>query len=117
MSGTAQVIETPGCLEQGVSPDSGAVLRATTLPRTEGTAEAGNVQQPALDGIGPPPDGGWQAWACIVGAWCALFCIFGFSEFSEEKAFTQLTVDTSFGQLQVYYLSHQLEDYSESEVG
>lgn len=30
--------------------------------------------------IGPPPDGGRDAWLCILGAFCLVFCIIGFSE-------------------------------------
>jgi hypothetical protein len=42
---------------------------------------------PALD---PPPDGGWEAWGVVAGAWFVLFVAFG--------------IITSFGQFQEYYL-------------
>jgi hypothetical protein len=38
------------------------------------------VQQLTADGIGPPPDGGKDAWFCVAGAFCAIFCLFGFSK-------------------------------------
>lgn len=56
----------------------------------------------AQDDIGPPPEGGREAWLCVSGAFFVLFCIFGFA--------------TSFGQLKIYYLENQLKGYSESEV-
>ena len=34
----------------------------------------------SIDGVGPPPEGGLEAWACVSGAFFILFCIFGFSE-------------------------------------
>lgn len=37
----------------------------------------------------PPPDGGWQAWGVIAGAWFVLFVQFG--------------IITSFGQFEEYY--------------
>jgi len=37
------------------------------------------VQQLAVDDIGPPPDGGREAWLCVAGAFFAIFCLFGFS--------------------------------------
>jgi hypothetical protein len=42
---------------------------------------------PALD---PPPDGGWEAWGVVAGAWFVLFVAFG--------------IITSFGQFQEYYM-------------
>lgn len=30
--------------------------------------------------IGPPPDGGKEAWLCIAGCFLHLFCVFGLSE-------------------------------------
>lgn len=30
--------------------------------------------------IGPPPDGGKDAWLCIAGCFLHLFCVFGLSE-------------------------------------
>ena len=35
-------------------------------------------RQMADDEIGPPPEGGREAWLCVAGAFCVLFCIFGF---------------------------------------
>lgn len=42
---------------------------------------------PALD---PPPDGGWEAWGVVAGAWFVLFVGFG--------------IITSFGQFAEYYI-------------
>lgn len=33
------------------------------------------------DLVGPPPDGGRDAWMCVVGGLFQQFCIFGLSEF------------------------------------
>jgi len=38
------------------------------------------IQQLAVDDIGPPPDGGKDAWLCVAGAFFAIFCLFGFSK-------------------------------------
>ncbi|WRT67263.1 uncharacterized protein IL334_004230 [Kwoniella shivajii] len=54
------------------------------------------------DDIGPPPEGGKDAWLCVFSAFFVLFCVFGFV--------------TVFGQLKIYYLAHQLKDYTQSEV-
>jgi hypothetical protein len=75
--------------------------------------------QMADDDVGPPPEGGREAWACVLGAFFVLFCIFGFSEstlLSDGDRGRALTAATTFGQLQVYYLDNQLKDYSKSEV-
>lgn len=48
------------------------------------------------------PDGGAKAWLVILGGWCCLFVSFGWI--------------TSIGVFQDYYQSHQLKDYSSSEV-
>lgn len=41
-------------------------------------------------GLGPPPDGGWEAWGVVLGAWFVLFVGFG--------------IITSFGQFAEYYI-------------
>ncbi|KAK4686394.1 hypothetical protein P7C73_g3739, partial [Tremellales sp. Uapishka_1] len=68
------------------------------------TRDPGIEQQMAMDDneIGPPPEGGKDAWLCVTAAFFILFCVFGFV--------------TSFGQLQTYYLAHQLKGYSRSTV-
>ncbi|KAL1407862.1 hypothetical protein Q8F55_007298 [Vanrija albida] len=53
-------------------------------------------------GVGPPPDGGREAWLCILAAFLILASVFGFV--------------TSMGQLNAYYLAHQLSRYSKSQV-
>ena len=42
------------------------------------------LSQIALDEVGPPPDGGLQAWLVVVGAGLCTFCIFGFSKRSVD---------------------------------
>lgn len=54
------------------------------------------------DDVGPPPEGGKEAWRCVFGAFFLLFCFFGFF--------------TSFGTLQEYYLENQLRDHTKSDV-
>lgn len=56
---------------------------------------------PPVD-FGPPPDGGLDAWMVIASTTLVLFAIFGLM--------------TSFGQLMLYYLDHQLSEYSKSTV-
>lgn len=51
---------------------------------------------------GPNPDGGFDAWMVVFSAALVTTCLFGFV--------------TSFGQLQLYYLTHQLAGYSKSTV-
>src|SRR4051812_27798820 len=49
------------------------------------------------------PDGGATAWAVVAGAWCCLFCSWGWV--------------TSIGVFQNYYQENQLKQYSPSEIG
>ena len=50
--------------------------RLTTDPDVAGQMGMGD------DDIGPPPEGGPEAWRCVLGAFFLLFCFFGFCEFS-----------------------------------
>jgi MFS family permease len=54
------------------------------------------------DDLGPPPDGELDAWLCVLSAMFLPFCIFGFI--------------MAFGQLQDYYLEHQLKGYDKATV-
>lgn len=49
------------------------------------------------------PDGGATAWSVVAGAWCCLFCTWGWV--------------TSIGVFQNYYQDNQLKQYSPSEIG
>ncbi|PYH96097.1 MFS general substrate transporter [Aspergillus ellipticus CBS 707.79] len=50
----------------------------------------------------PPPDGGVVAWGVVLGAWCALFCSFGWIN--------------SIGAFQTYYETTLLTGYSASTI-
>lgn len=52
--------------------------------------------------LGPPPDGGLQAWLAVFAASGVLLTVFGFV--------------TSMGQLQAYYMENQLRGYSKATV-
>jgi len=39
------------------------------------------IERQMADGdVGPPPEGGREAWAVVAGAFFVLFCVFGFGE-------------------------------------
>ncbi|KAK5136692.1 hypothetical protein LTR08_002345 [Meristemomyces frigidus] len=64
-------------------------------------------QDPASDLISPfhpsqYPDGGRQAWLCVAGGFCCLFCSFGWIN--------------CIGVFQAYYQTHQLRAYSSSTI-
>ncbi|TXT11076.1 hypothetical protein VHUM_01827 [Vanrija humicola] len=52
--------------------------------------------------LSPPPDGGLEAWLVILGTALVLFTMFGLM--------------TSFGQLMLYYMEHQLRDRSKADI-
>lgn len=79
------------------------------------------IERQMADGdVGPPPEGGLEAWSVVAGAFFVLFCVFGFGEWhqleTDQKRKQELIPATSFGQLQIYYLDHQLAGYSKSDV-
>lgn len=50
------------------------IATATEPPALSGTA------LPTHPDVGPPPDGGLEAWLCILGGMLQMFCVFGFCE-------------------------------------
>ncbi|KAL9615530.1 MAG: hypothetical protein Q9167_000043 [Letrouitia subvulpina] len=60
--------------------------------------------KPAIAGFDPTsfPDGGPQAWLVVSGAFCCLFCSFGWIN--------------CIGVFQAYYQTHQLRAYSPSTI-
>ncbi|KFY85159.1 hypothetical protein V500_08656 [Pseudogymnoascus sp. VKM F-4518 (FW-2643)] len=60
--------------------------------------EEGEGRQETDNGL----DGGFAAWSVVFGAWCCLFCSFGWVNAS--------------GNFQEYYETHQLRDYSSSSI-
>ncbi|GMK54274.1 hypothetical protein CspeluHIS016_0108600 [Cutaneotrichosporon spelunceum] len=79
----------------------GVTCFVTPEPDVWASAQTSEAASGVLD-IGPPPDGGRDAWLVVLGCFLHLFCIFGFI--------------TSYGQLVPYYLTHQLSEYSRSTV-
>ncbi|KAI1333939.1 major facilitator superfamily domain-containing protein [Xylariaceae sp. FL0016] len=65
---------------------------------------SGNKEAPGLvaPDVDTCPDGGFQAWLCIAGGFCATFASFGWIN--------------CIGVFQDYYQAHQLSEYSSSDV-
>jgi len=77
-----------------------------------GESFVGFTPVPLTPDVGPPPDGGWEAWNCAVSASFVTFCLMGFGK---KRACVQNLIPVcSFGQLQEFYLSHQLLGYAKS---
>jgi hypothetical protein len=84
------------------------------LPETQQHEQDGDIEKggdsPAKPQGPPPgafnprdnPDGGLQAWLCVTGDFCILFCSFGWIN--------------CIGVFQDYYQTHQLRSYSPSTV-
>lgn len=68
------------------------------------------------------PDGGFQAWFCIAGGFCAIFSSFGWVNCKTpisrryNSQHLSLTKITGIGVFQDYYQAHQLSSYSPSTV-
>ncbi|KAI9723733.1 MAG: hypothetical protein M1812_001033 [Candelaria pacifica] len=82
---------------------------ATILPEVEdgpqGDLEEAVAEKPPIPSMMDPssfPDGGLEAWMVVVGAFCCLFCSFGWIN--------------CIGVFQEYYQTHQLKAYSPSTI-
>lgn len=86
--------------EANILPD---VEQSGRLPN--GDSEKGGVPAPPPNPMMDPksfPDGGLDAWLCVTGGFCALFCSFGWIN--------------CIGVFQEYYQTHQLSNYSASTI-
>jgi hypothetical protein len=72
-----------------------------------------------------PPEGGFQAWIVVLGAWCCSFCCYGWINSEcrtwSSAIFFQSPTDRSvsnkgIGVFQAYYETHQLKNYSSSTI-
>lgn len=82
--------------DQGLSTPS---TQSATSPASDLKAKHG----PRIDEAGNTyPEGGSQAWICVAGSWCSMFCGFG--------------VLNTIGIFNSYISTHQLSSYSESTV-
>jgi len=76
------------------SPDSdrtaaGPQPLGTDVEKTTGPAPLNN---PASNELGPPPDGGREAWMVVLGGFCTVFSSFGWinCEFSNSMGFATM---------------------------
>ena len=79
-------------------------------------------QQPAIPSHMDPrnfPDGGWEAWLAVSGAFCTMFCSFGWincrsarSVFRPRSSWN----NTGIGVFQEYYQQNQLRNLSPSTI-
>ena len=64
--------------------------------------KSGKQPTASLPTSSPPPDGGFKAWIVVAGAWCCLFCSFGYVN--------------CIGLFEAQYQRDQLRNYSHSTV-
>ena len=105
--------------EANILPDTSDETKELDLEKAD--AET----QPAKTGpMGPSsfPDGGWEAWLAVSGAFACLFCSFGWiNGASAQKCPLHGLSSTKFvtiaiGVFQTYYETHQLASYSPSTI-
>ncbi|KIM99327.1 hypothetical protein OIDMADRAFT_127322 [Oidiodendron maius Zn] len=77
------------------------VPSSRTTPETIGVEKAEAPSNTSAWGD-DAPDGGSTAWLCVLGAWCTMFCSFGWIN--------------SIGTFQEYYQINLLKQYSPSEI-
>ncbi|KAK9492400.1 major facilitator superfamily domain-containing protein [Lipomyces doorenjongii] len=83
-------------------PDKLSEVKSSLGSSVEASEETLGMQvEPSAPAI-TFPDGGRQAWLCVVGAFCSQFCSFGWLN--------------TCGVFQEYYLQHQLNGYSATTV-
>ncbi|OAA66539.1 Major facilitator superfamily domain, general substrate transporter [Niveomyces insectorum RCEF 264] len=87
-------------VEADADGDGDGDARAATI---EGVAPSdGAAPPPPPSTVSEAPDGGWEAWSVVFGAWCTSFCSFGWIN--------------SVGIFQNYYENGPLKDYSASTI-
>ena len=85
-------------------PDNGLEIPDAEAPKSWQSAD-------------PPPDGGLQAWLMVLGAWCALFCTFGWiNSTSSYKIEIIKRNNNTVGEFQSYYETVLLAKYSASTI-
>jgi hypothetical protein len=71
---------------------------------------------PAWNNDDRPPDGGITAWPVVLGAWCILFCSFGWICSIPLALIYSMSNDTGIGTFQSYYETTLLPEYSPSTI-
>jgi hypothetical protein len=88
-------------------------------------SQGGAVESKERASADVPPEGGFQAWTIVLGAWCCSFCCYGWINSEcptwSSAIFFQSSPDCSItnkgiGVFQAYYETHQLKNYSSSTI-
>jgi len=82
------------------------------MPSQHEATDDVHFQEEQVD-VGPPPDGGRDAYLVVASSTLLLFSVFGFSAYYDGSALTTVNAN---GNLQAYWLSHQLSQYSKGTV-
>lgn len=88
-----EIMDEKSAAVPGSRPHSGSVVH---------DPESGSESSSPLAASDMPPDGGTNAWLCVLGAWCASFVGYGWIN--------------SIGTWQEYYQNGPLSDYSPSQI-
>ncbi|KAI4254197.1 MAG: hypothetical protein L6R42_007295 [Xanthoria sp. 1 TBL-2021] len=98
---------------RGDAQETDANILPDTSDQPDSDVEKASLDaKPAFTGFDPSsfPDGGLQAWLVVSGAFCCLFCSFGWVNC--KPTYRPLGI----GVFQAYYQTHQLSNYSPSTV-
>jgi hypothetical protein len=95
MSRAASLRDAVEAKPSGAKNNVGGVPSTTTMTKTATTTTVAAVDDipDTLNhpDVGSPPDGGLEAWLCILGGMLQMFCVFGFCELD----INDLQADTS----------------------
>lgn len=111
--------EMPGLRPESVLSFKDAYIMPEILdnPRTQDLEEV--PLKPGAHDAKSFPDGGWEAWLVVSGAFCVMFCSFGWINCERVRIWKRdwfTDGNKGIGVFQAYYQTHQLQSLSPSTV-